>query len=1186
MRRLLTSALVIGLAVSGFASDASRPGVAHANNVRGEVSNAQQAAEALFVRSSVDDAKRFAAMALKRDATDPQALFVRMEAATLEGDVAAELDAALRLCAGQNGATDYAEIAAGHIRERATNTAEFRKALPRLRTMAATSAQRNELRLALVDATEDGVPEFNLLQQSRESGLLTDWKFLGPIGKLPNIDFDKKFDPEMDGLKKNIYNGKHVEYAQFVNGKFSLPSYMRKQGVFYAASRIVLRSGGDWVLRVETPGTMKVFIDGRLVITREDRRETVPQVIVESQHIDGGEHTVMVKFVSAAAPFRIAIMAPTGVLRRKNKPTLHAGPEAEYVSAALHYYRGDAAASVSALNGIAARRNSAPVQFALAHAWQHIAGEEDPPERADALRAAVRLAPSASAVEVELAAREYTLDHTEDALQQLKRSLARNAESERGLQLLSRIAVRCGWMEEATSAVERMVQVHPSCAILEDAADQLTSAGEKAKAAKLELQMQHCSPGSLTYANWLSAKGRHMDAARAAEAAIRGNPTDREARELEIRELVLSGDVKVATSQASALAQLAPGSARYGRATSDPARLLNSESQDNGFAEDAEFYRGFRRDGLKMVRDTASRKYSGGPAVTLLEDKVALLNEDGSGAVYVHRITRLLGRDGIEQYGEVNIPAGAHVLELRTIKADFSLVEPELNQHKATISMPALAPGDAIEQEYVEYLAGGNALATHSDAYAFRFGSFSAPILYSKFVLIAPKKTSLGELNHAPAENSVALAGGKMARVWARDDVAQSTRENAMPQMDLLPLVKVIPPQEDAAQLRAIAANAALDATHPGPRTQALAERSRRATAEQTARELYRAVTSSVRGDNSSFATGELTSAEASLCFGEGSRTATLLALASAANIRAELVLARTTTATPNAYLHPLVLFHFGLYTVAADPETEGMPFGSVAPALDRSAALMIPLATAISETEIARVSLPQATSEERSVATGRLDFDSDGSFAADVSITMGAYRGAQMRDILRGIALADRSQFFEQLALRLFPGAVDATGSVRNENDVNQPLVLLVKCLSQHFLDLSALTVDMDQLVPALGLRRMYTTVAQRKFPLYVDALLFETASFRVRLPQGVTVARNAPDYEVENEFGRYAVSFRSTSASEVEITREFHVPVQLIEPLRYAEFARFANRIDEAERQRLTLKVTPPLTAQASAR
>ena len=141
---------------------------------------------------------------------------------------------------------------------------------------------------------------------------------------------------------------------------------------------------------------------------------------------------------------------------------------------------------------------------------------------------------------------------------------------------------------------------------------------------------------------------------------------------------------------------------------------------------------------LRLVRKSAQRSFSGGDAVILLSDKVVRIRRDGPVSVYVHRITRPLNKEGISRYGEVTLPRGADLLELRTIKANGEIIEPELAQQKPTISMPALEPGDAIEEEYVMHYPELDQMPENAGAHT--FGSFAAPILHARLVLAQPAR--------------------------------------------------------------------------------------------------------------------------------------------------------------------------------------------------------------------------------------------------------------------------------------------------------------------------------------------------------------------------------------------------------------------------------------------------------------
>jgi hypothetical protein len=186
----------------------------------------------------------------------------------------------------------------------------------------------------------------------------------------------------------------------------------------------------------------------------------------------------------------------------------------------------------------------------------------------------------------------------------------------------------------------------------------------------------------------------------------------------------------------------------------------------------------------------------------------------------------------------------------------------------------------------------------------------------------------------------------------------------------------------------------------------------------------------------------------------------------------------------------------------------------------------------------------------------------------------MVGWRGAQMRSILRGIARPDRQHFFEQLATRIFAGAMDVAGTIENESEPDRPLVLHFACRAPRFVSFAGSAADLDQLVPALGLRKMYVGLSGRTFPLYLDTPFFERATFRLHLAPGLRLSRLAPDFTTQNDFGSYSVVFRELASGDIEIRRAFDIPVQVVPPTRFAAFAHFAERIDDAERQRLLLE------------
>ncbi len=91
-------------------------------------------------------------------------------------------------------------------------------------------------------------------------------------------------------------------------------------------------------------------------------------------------------------------------------------------------------------------------------------------------------------------------------------------------------------------------------------------------------------------------------------------------------------------------------------------------------------------------------------------------------------------------------------------------------------------------------------------------------------------------------------------------------------------------------------------------------------------------------------------------------------------------------------------------------------------PSLDPREALLVPLLPE-EEKKPEIVALKPRLANEKSVAEGDLSF-SDGDLVANIQVQLGAMRAQEIRGLLRNAGERERQAFFEQLAMRIFPGA------------------------------------------------------------------------------------------------------------------------------------------------------------------
>jgi len=1152
--------------------------------------------EKFFTRFDLPAASEEAGLQLRHSPNDVLALFIRMETSELQERPEAVLDSALRLC-NLGAAAELHELASNRVLQHAGDTWAFNSVLRRVRLAASLSNGCTfNLRLALVAAATDGA-NVDLDHAAHSSAMITHWRIVGPFGRYNNVDFERRWPPEADSFfrpqypneqnrdairnvaRANNAAGTDLSHAiaperfWFRDGMIALPEYFPSSGIFYAAGDVEMAARTASQLDVLSSGSYEIFVDGKSVLLHDARYAAGASRDSSTLHLAAGHHRVVVKFTADGAPLSVALH-PQFQLPIRQKSSLPQ-PVMEYTREMTAYFHGDFVGMDHLLRAEEVHAGYAQYLRALLYS-----AVEDHSPRADAAWKALATAqPAALLARLRSAESAVERGQTDAVRMEIMSILAERPQSETALQLAFSISRRN--QADAPALLSRLLELHPSCMRLAEAVKFYNSTAEQDKARKIEQQLGSCAPESLHYARILADSGRHSAAAAYLQQLVARNPLHRAARRFLIGQLALDNQFSAATLQARQLGNIALNAQNYSLLAEDPGTAQDSKSQRaHGFAQGGEFYVPYRRDGVELVRKAAQRSFSGGAAVILLSDKAVLIGREGAVSVYVHRITRPLNKEGISHYGEVTLPRGADLLELRTIKSSGEIIEPELAQEKPTISMPALEPGDAIEEEYVTHYAELGQAAENATAHT--FGSFAAPILYSRFVLLNPPdaRIRVGE-QAVPSQPLVGENNGLVVRIWERNNIAQTIAEPFLPAINLLSTVTVAAAEKTRDRLR----DELIEATRIGLRAdQAAAElhlaqsaASQNTGEAEQARRLYRFVTSKLDWTGPDWAGS---SAEETLANGQGSRSMALLALAHSAGLKAGLLLARKVDQSCGkerdlvCYSEPLVRFWLlNGESVDVDAESDDLPFGAIPPFLDSRDALFVPLlAEEEKKPEIATLATRQAN--EKSLAEGDLSFH-QGDLVADIQVQLGSMRAQEVRSMLRNAAEHERQAFFEQLAMRIFPGATAVTGSALYENDPEHSLKLSLHCVAPQFIGQQNGTVEIDQLAPALGLAGLYARTPARKFPLYIESLFFESTVFHLHLPAGMDVRSVPADVAEKSEFGEYGVRFVQ-SPHQLDIRRDFHIPVQVVAPEKYPAFVSFALQIDQAERQRITLDVT----------
>ena len=180
------------------------------------------------------------------------------------------------------------------------------------------------------------------------------------------------------------------------------------------------------------------------------------------------------------------------------------------------------------------------------------------------------------------------------------------------------------------------------------------------------------------------------------------------------------------------------------------------------------------------------------------------------------------------------------------------------------------------------------------------------------------------------------------------------------------------------------------------------------------------------------------------------------------------------------------------------------------------------------------------------------------------------------MREALGQLSAKNRREYIEEVAQRILPQTRDVSGSVSNEENPEKSLELDLKIEAPGFAQTNGYDqLELGQIVPALGLSKLYATLPERSGDLLLGTPLIESSEFLVHLPPGVEVKHLPQSVILKTDFGEYQTTFEFEPGTwTLKIVRSFRIPAQIVSPERYPAFSNFALDIDRAERELIQLR------------
>ncbi len=600
-----------------------------------------------------------------------------------------------------------------------------------------------------------------------------------------------------------------------------------------------------------------------------------------------------------------------------------------------------------------------------------------------------------------------------------------------------------------------------------------------------------------------------------------------------------------------------------------------------------------RTDGLAALEEyrKSTRSYEGTSEVLVLDRSAARVYPNGGQRQIVHLVVHLLSKAALDRYGEIEVPEGARLLTLRSIKPSGALMEGEVVPGKDGIELRDLAIGDFVEYEFAIEREPASALPGYVDVSTFRFRSLDIPYHRTELLVVHPPELPIREdLRQGapePVLGTVTLGGATLtSRLYRMREVERLGDEPGHRSLiDELPNVRVYTDLDVPAYLDGLAAQ-----IRNGQRSNVELRREvarivgKRRDPRQILTALWTWVVENVED------AGDLgASSTATLAARSGSRLMLLRTMLREAGVHAELWLLRDRFgAAPLPGGHPMLENYDaamlavvlpavalpGKPGAASGPPTmvltasKVMPIGYLSPGYAGSDALRVHLDER--DGPPGPVAVPKASpalADRRQWAV-EIDVDTEGDATVGGTITLHGVEALAWRQALREVDRDRIREVFQQAELGWLRGASLRTLDIVDEKHLDRPLVLKFTATgSQYAIEQGSMLTMRGNPLPLSTAARL-ASLPSRKTGMVIPYAPRLEARLVVRTAGGSLREVPAP-IEIETEFGTYrrAITKGGVGKSEVAIELVSTMRAGVVQAAEYPAFVGFARAVETAE-------------------
>ena len=583
-------------------------------------------------------------------------------------------------------------------------------------------------------------------------------------------------------------------------------------------------------------------------------------------------------------------------------------------------------------------------------------------------------------------------------------------------------------------------------------------------------------------------------------------------------------------------------------------------------------------DGRQAIADYEANHGSEDSAAAYVLDSAAVqVFSDGSLVNRIHTLQKALTQGGVQDIAEVNLPSGAQVLALQTVKADGTVLEPESIAGKETVSLPGVQVGDYVEVEYLLAEPARGPAQPGFTASGFYFRVANMPNHRARYTVVAPKGVGMKVDAHGlQVEAPVVKENAEVFTYEARRVPPFIPEPDSPPSSkEYLPFVVVGAGTTGNERLVAVYADAFLDRGVLNWEVEAFA---REATAGKKGLEAVKALYAAVMTRFSGRDAGLSQSAASTMSQDRGSRLWVLKAALEAVGIPARLVAVRAFSADPAAYLFPeeallpylaLRVQVPGAEPVWLDTTTRFAPFGELPESAlgEREAWLLPEPGRPLERLKTPALKVPPGKQVRLTLEVGE-----DGRLTGKAEEVYAGFDGARLAEAFEALSGERRRQAMQGAVSRYFSGAALTGLTLEHAPQVGAPFTVRYEFTAPRFGQVQNGRLVLGPVTLPASVGRQYVQLSARDTALYLDSTDVARTVVTLTLPQGYRLADPQAELKAESAFGslvrREKQEGRTLSIEETLRVDRGRIPAQ-----RYKDFARFAGQVDLIQARDLQL-------------